>query len=256
MTLPILVFAGPSLPVGQRPNPPDFEWRPPAAAGDLLALHGTAPRRLCLIDGVFDAQPAVWHKEILLLLAAGWQILGASSMGALRAAELDRLGMIGVGMIYRAYADGRLTGDDEVALLHGPEEFGWQPLTEPLVDVRATLLAARRKRSIGSSQARALLSAAQALHYADRIWPQILANASEPADSAVAANPVRLKTIDALACLDLALRMGGAAKPYPPPPITCFISALADEIGVSLTVPSRSWTSAMNGALSGGAKAR
>ena len=31
--------------------------------------------------------------------------------------------MIGVGAIFRAYRDGRLEGDDEVALLHATE--GW-----------------------------------------------------------------------------------------------------------------------------------
>ena len=48
-------------------------------------------------------------------MAAGTQVFGAASMGALRAAELAPFGMIGVGAIFAAYRDGRLTGDDEVA---------------------------------------------------------------------------------------------------------------------------------------------
>ncbi|WP_198679170.1 TfuA-like protein [Thermomonospora amylolytica] len=41
-------------------------------------------------------------------------------MGALRAAELDRFGMRGVGRIYADYRDGRLEADDAVTLLHSP----------------------------------------------------------------------------------------------------------------------------------------
>ena len=41
-----------------------------------------------------------------------------ASLGALRAAELDRFGMEGVGEIYAHYRDGRLTSDAEVALMH------------------------------------------------------------------------------------------------------------------------------------------
>ena len=80
-----------------------------------------------LIDGLFDASPAVRHKELLQLMARGVPVIGAASMGALRAAELAPFGMIGVGRIFTAYAAGALVGDDEVALLHGPEELGWTP---------------------------------------------------------------------------------------------------------------------------------
>ena len=38
--------------------------------------------------------------------------------GAVRAAELDRYGMEGVGEIYASYRDGWLTADADVALLH------------------------------------------------------------------------------------------------------------------------------------------
>ncbi|RUX68847.1 hypothetical protein EN904_03020 [Mesorhizobium sp. M7A.F.Ca.CA.001.07.2.1] len=50
-----------------------------------------------LIDGLFESGPAVWHKEILFALDAGCRLLGAASMGALRAAECWQFGMIGIG---------------------------------------------------------------------------------------------------------------------------------------------------------------
>lgn len=249
----VLVFVGPSLPPETRPAHPDIEWRPPAAAGDLLALLDSPPERLCLIDGYFDARPSVWHKEILLLIAAGVRMFGAASMGALRAAELDRHGMKGFGAIYRAYASGRITGDDEVALAHAPEELGWRALSEPLIEVRATLAAALRRRLLGKREARALLDAARAIHFADRTWPAIFAKAGLAERSLP---PVRLKTIDALLCLESARTAPAEFRAYAPPPITCFISTLAREMGCASIESSRSPTKAMNGALSAGAKAR
>ena len=47
--------------------------------------------------------------------------MGASSMGALRAAELSQFGMVGIGEVYQAFKLGRLEDDDEVAIVHGPE---------------------------------------------------------------------------------------------------------------------------------------
>ena len=71
--------------------------------------------------------PTVWHKEILWAMAQGIHVFGAASIGALRAAELDAFGMRGIGRIYEAFRDGVLEDDDEVAVLHGPEELGYPP---------------------------------------------------------------------------------------------------------------------------------
>ena len=69
----------------------------------------------------------------------GIAVFGASSMGALRAAELHEFGMVGVGQIFEMFRDGVLEDDDEVALQHGPEELNYLPVSEPLVNIRATL---------------------------------------------------------------------------------------------------------------------
>lgn len=241
MTAPaIAIFAGPSLPTAMRPADPDFAWHPPAAAGDLLRLLPDPPATVCLIDGYFDARPSVWHKEILLLIEAGVRVLGAGSMGALRAAELDRLGMIGVGAIYRAYRDGRLHGDDEVALVHALGEHGWRPISEPMVDVRATLAAAVRNKALSGDAARALRAVARSIHFSDRDWPAILDRADWPASEAstfrgwLRTGTVRLKQKDALACLALTKAVTQSAPTGEPTPMTCFLRNLAHECGVAL----------------------
>lgn len=229
----IVAFAGPSLPPPERAAFPGVDWRGPAEAGDLLRLPAGRRPTVCLIDGYFDHRPAVRHKEILLLLSEGARIFGASSIGALRAAEMADFGMVGVGAVYRAYAGGRLTGDDEVALIHGPEEAGWRPLSVPLVDVRATLLRAVRERIVAGAGARAILAAATAQHYADRCW------ASLPAPAGfhdwVRDGAVSVKAADARQCLTVAMSLpAGRPPPRPRPVRSAWLDALARDCGVDL----------------------
>jgi hypothetical protein len=225
-----VVFAGPSLLPDERPRGLPFTWRGPARAGDALDLLGEpGVHTVVLIDGLFDSYPAIRHKELLMLIGAGLRLIGGASMGALRACELRRFGMEGVGRVFRAYARGQLTGDDEVALLHGPEETGWNGLTEPLVNVRATLVEAVRRGVIGTEAARRLRRAAAAIHFSERTWGAVL-GASGPEFEAFASwlpgNRVDVKRRDALHCLDAALAPG-ARWIADPPPATIFTEALA-----------------------------
>lgn len=134
-----VVFLGPTLAHDEARTVLDAEYLPPAAHGDVLRAALRRPQAIGIVDGVFEHVPAVWHKEVLFALSEGIHVYGASSMGALRAAELDRFGMRGVGEIYRAYAEGVLEDDDEVAVAHAGAEDGFQALSDPMVDVRATL---------------------------------------------------------------------------------------------------------------------
>ena len=120
----------------------DADYLPPAGCGDVLRAALRRPRVIAVVDGLFDRARAVWHKEILFALSEGIHVYGAASMGALRAAELDRFGMRGIGEVYRAYADGSLEDDDEVAVAHGDAGDGFRPVSDAMVDVRATLGAA------------------------------------------------------------------------------------------------------------------
>lgn len=227
----IHVFAGPSLPPALRPGDPRLMWHPPAAAGDLIALLDDPPEGVCLIDGFFDSCSAPWHKELLLLMARGSFMVGASSMGALRAAELDRFGMTGVGAIYRAYRNGLLKGDDEVALIHAPARLGWVPLTVPMVEVRATLNEAVKAGVFDGSAARAVRAAVHDIHFEDRDWPAMrracLGLIGTDEFEWLRSRHVPLKQQDALACLDFALTTPMRARASISAPRTCFIDALA-----------------------------
>ncbi|KLK87480.1 ankyrin [Methanoculleus sediminis] len=180
MTHEVVVFLGPSCDRETARTILDAEYRPPAKRGDILEAARAGARIIGLIDGVFFQDCAVAHREVLAALRAGVRVVGASSMGALRAAELDSLGMEGVGEIYRAYREGRLVADDEVALLFDPETF--VPLSEPLVNIRATIQRALECGVIGADSAGALLEAARALYFPERTYDAVVEAAEGKAD--------------------------------------------------------------------------
>jgi hypothetical protein len=170
-----IVFAGPSLPPEHRPVAPGFVWHPPLRMGDLARVAAVArPAAIGVVDGVFEVVPTVWHKEILWAMAQGIPVYGAASIGALRAAELAPFGMRGVGAIFAAYGDGTLIDDDEVALLHGPEEAGFPPVTEAMVNVRATLDAARAAGVLAAADGARIAAVGKAFFYKARTWPALL----------------------------------------------------------------------------------
>jgi len=169
-----VVFAGPSLPPSARPSLAGFCWRPPARQGDVYRAALERPVAIGLVDGYFETVPGVWHKEILWALSEGIHVFGSSSVGALRAAELAEFGMRGVGRVFEDFRDGVLQDDDEVALLHAPAELDYAPLTEAMVNMRATVARAVRDGVVGGQAADALLRAAKSLFYKERTWAAAL----------------------------------------------------------------------------------
>jgi hypothetical protein len=169
-----VIFAGPSMPPSAAARFPGFEWRPPVRQGDLYLAARSGPRAIGVIDGYFERTPTVWHKEILWAMSRGIHVYGAASIGALRAAELADLGMNGVGVIFEQYRSGQLSDDDDVAVLHGPEEIDYVQVTVAMVNVRATIEAALRAGVVASDVAEVLLGAAKGLFYKERTYDAII----------------------------------------------------------------------------------
>lgn len=169
-----VLFAGPSIAGIDRSAFAEIDVRPPAVAGDVLNALFDGAAVIGLVDGVFDGQPSVWHKEILAVISAGATMLGASSLGALRAAECSHYGMIGIGRIFRDYRDGVRTSDADVALLHATEELGFAPITVPLVDADATLNHQDTRETLGAEECDKFLQIARRTHYRDRTWSEVL----------------------------------------------------------------------------------
>jgi hypothetical protein len=171
----IIVFLGPSLELDVAETILPADYRPPAKRGDLLRAVGDGAEIIGLIDGVFHQESAVAHREILAAIKKGVRVVGSSSMGALRAAEMDTLGMTGIGEVYRMYRSGELISDDEVALVFDPETG--RSLSEPLVNIRFTLREAERLGIIAPRDHGALLAAAQSVFYPQRTYGRIVSSA-------------------------------------------------------------------------------
>jgi hypothetical protein len=152
-------------------------FHPPVQQGDVLRLLSRRPSVIGIVDGYFELVPAVWHKEILAAMAAGVHVFGAASMGALRAAELQSFGMIGVGQIFRWFHEGTIVADDEVAVTHGPAEAGYRRFSEALVDIRDACAAAVAVGVVPAEVGKQLVEVAAALHYSERAYPRVAAEA-------------------------------------------------------------------------------
>jgi len=206
----ICIFTGPTLPRTEAAKILDAEYLPPAAIGDVYKAAQTRPWAIGIIDGFFESTPSVWHKEVLWAMTQGIHVFGASSMGALRAAELADFGMIGVGAIFEAYRDGTIEDDDEVAVVHGPPELGYVQLNEAMVNIRATMRKAVDDGVLPASTAAALTAIAKSLYYKNRSYDRMLSEAAgrqlpredlARLETWLPKNQVNQKRLDAIAML-------------------------------------------------------
>jgi hypothetical protein len=161
-----VVFLGPSLPHAEARRILAAEYRPPVSRGDLTRVVAAGARTIGIVDGQFGQALAITITEIKRALTSGVVIYGGGSMGALRAAECDRLGMRGVGWIYGEYAAGRLAADEEVALSYDPATL--RSLTIPLVNIRWSALRAQRVGVLAADEISAVVERARAIPFWER----------------------------------------------------------------------------------------
>jgi hypothetical protein len=221
MAVSTVVFAGPSISHEEaRAVLPGAGYLPPIARGDLPAAVAAGARTVVIIDGVFHQRLPVSPLEIKEALGRGVRVYGAASMGALRAAEMYRHGMVGVGLIYQWYRTGVVVADHEVGLLFDPASY--RALTVPLVNVRYSLLRATEDGLLTDVTAGVLLSRAKAIHYTELNYPSLLRSSSDVLPLGLTARSFTtylesfdLKQQDALACLGEVRRAGEAASTEP-----------------------------------------
>lgn len=207
------VFAGPSLPLHDRVMNERVEYLPPAKRGDVLRAAQEYDAVL-LIDGVFHQDLAPAPKEVYAATQCA-QLFGASSMGALRAAECAPYGMVPLGIIARWYMNGVVDGDDEVAVLIDP---GTQtPLTVPMVNVRYVAWLARRRGIVSPEEAVSVYERSRAIFYMERAWEDVFDTVPARARDAFASLALRhgdLKRHDAVFALRGVLRRLYHAVPH------------------------------------------
>lgn len=159
-----VIFAGPSLSRDELESMTTALLAPPIRRGDLEQFADNDI--FVLIDGEFGQNLSVSPKEILALLDRGKVVIGASSMGALRASELDVCGMIGVGWVYERFARAEVRRDDDVALAFSPLDH--TAVTVPMVNIEYMIELLEEKGAIRPAEKAAVLRAARRIFFADR----------------------------------------------------------------------------------------
>ena len=158
------MFCGPSISEAEVHRLATCSHAPPIKRGDLAAVDDHDV--LVILDGEFGQNLSVTPKEILAVLGRGKTVIGAASMGALRASELDRSGMIGVGWVYQYFRGCAVRRDADVALVYSP--FDFKPMTVPMVDLEYWMEQAAAAGLIGNREKALLLKLARDIFFADR----------------------------------------------------------------------------------------
>jgi hypothetical protein len=202
-----IVFVGPSLHGVNRASFPGLHFRPPAKSGDVQEAARQGAKTIALIDGIFESGMSVWHRDIKHAIASGAKLYGSSSMGALRAAECAAIGMVGFGKIFNQYLEGTRTRDADVALLFGPEETGYLPLSITQADFEATLEALIHANKIQTTTSHSLRQASNSLFYKHRTLDAIFRNSGlgscVEVKKLIAKNWINQKQVDAVELLAL-----------------------------------------------------
>jgi TfuA protein len=174
-----VIFLGPSLSHEKAIKIfPEADYRPPARKGDLLKLASDPEvHSVGLVDGVFlQDYPPTPIEVYQLARKPGILLAGAASLGALRAVELEKFGMVGIGKVFQLFKSGRLNADDEVAVTFSPEG-DYRLQSEAMVDVRYNLYLARKKGVIGRHTKSLIARVAKQTYFPHRHYPEIVEQA-------------------------------------------------------------------------------
>jgi len=181
---PLVAFVGPSISQTEAAALcPGLDLRPPVRRDDLYREREKGAWGFLIIDGVFMQEDAVSPREVADVLEDGALVVGASSMGALRAADCWPAGALGVGLIYRLYRRGVLGSDEEVAVAVSTDGSD-AAVSVPLVNVRYAVSRAVRRRLLDRATARQIVAAAASIYYPERTWRAVLQRV-EPLPAAV-----------------------------------------------------------------------
>jgi hypothetical protein len=206
-----VIFLGPSLSTEKARKILDADYRLPAKKGDLLQLILKEVNIVGLIDGYFlQDYPPTPIEVYNLVKKRNVKVFGSSSLGALRAVELGKYGMIGIGKIFSLFRDGILESDDEVAVTF-TDYTNYK--SEALIDIRYNLFLAQKYKIIDSKTRRSILKVSKQTYFPYRTYEDILDKCKskypeinsqiESFRSYILKNKVSLKERDAMRLLKL-----------------------------------------------------
>ncbi|WP_167542375.1 TfuA-like protein [Rathayibacter tritici] len=148
-------------------RPAGVEFRPPVKLGDFYAEDLREGDSVLVVDGLYQQTAPLRHKEILSAIDAGVRVIGAGSIGALRAAELHEFGMIGVGRVFNGYRSGHFVDDSEVSLVHSASDPA-KALTRALVSIDTAASDLSQRGELTSAEEIFVREVARDIHFTER----------------------------------------------------------------------------------------
>lgn len=170
-----VIFVGPTADESslEQIHASGFEVLPPIRRGDLKAMSTVKPGILAIVDGRFHQCLSVGHAEIRGALEQGWEIWGIASMGAIRAREMNQLGVRGYGRVYEHFLSNDDFQDDEVSLLHSPDP-PYVAVSEPLIHLRYFVRHLQEETVLSVDDARKVVDALKVLWFGERSIARML----------------------------------------------------------------------------------
>ena len=183
MSKPI-IFVGPSLSLQKARKIFDADYRGPAKKGDLLVLSASslvslknqrnAINFVGLIDGLFLQDYPPTPIEVFQLLSnKNFRVVGGASIGALRAVELEKFGMVGIGKVFELFKSGITNADDEVAVTFHPGD-GVSIQSEAMIDIRFNLFIAQKKNIITKLTKHIIAKTAKSIYFPYRNYSYVI----------------------------------------------------------------------------------
>ncbi|GHE93950.1 TfuA-like protein [Streptomyces fumanus] len=170
----IHVYVGPTCPRDEiLRHCPDVVIHPPVAHGDFFSASIESGDVAVVVDGFYHHKLGLRHKEYLYALDRGVTVIGAASIGALRALELSAFGMRGIGAVYDLYLSGVFDGDDAVAVAH-EEEAPYSSLSVPLVNLYTAVQVASTTGVVRETDIGDIISVLRSEYYASRTQARVL----------------------------------------------------------------------------------
>ncbi|MBK2125602.1 TfuA-like protein [Fangia hongkongensis] len=161
--------------------------------GDMIQALNDGFSLAIIIDGNFDFVSSVWHKEILYAIEKDMIVIGVSSMGALRAAELYPYGMLGSGYVFESYKNNVTTDDSEVAISYYRLDETLQS-TLALINIRYSL---SQIKNVVPPVLESIFNKAKSIYYKGRTWAELQAALTESEYALLKQSYVDIKEKDA-----------------------------------------------------------
>ena len=172
----VVVFVGPSLDPEKARTILEADYRPPAKKGDLIKLIMSLDEKetvVGLVDGYFLLDyPPTPIEVYQLIVRPNTVVIGSSSIGALRAVELEKFGMIGIGKIFQLFKHGKLDADDEVAVTFSQDLYRLQ--SEAMVDIRYNLYLSLKRGFVDKETKDAIAKVAKSIYFPYRTYQNII----------------------------------------------------------------------------------